>query len=182
METTSTTEFAVSKSRLSRMYRDANVLNPEVSAGSIETSSSRTATDEPSELTFPPVFERVHRLNEIIAQIRELNAGPVHDEVGRLRPTEYALNRVVELLIASSIEFLADSAPGCSFPKADVSPDLEGGLRIEWTLKTATVTLVVPPQEDGYKEYVCKRVSGKSDIETHLTGYLIAGWLKRFSQ
>jgi hypothetical protein len=124
----------------------------------------------------------VFQLNHIICQIRELIAGPLQDEEGILRPTQYAVDRTAELLIEASIAFLIEKPfVSAHFPPAEVSPDLEGGIRIEWRLPKAIVTLVVPPEKKRPREYLCKRVDGKSTVEFNVFGSVIASWLKQFS-
>lgn len=163
-------------------YGLAGAMIPEEFVGSVETSLWYTATElRLPKLEVPHVWERVNQLNEIIRQIRELINGPAEDETGILQPTQYAVDRVVELLIESCNAYLFEEPRRGHFPKADVAPDLEGGIRIEWTLALATVTLVIPPSDTGPKEYLCKRVNRVSKVEFGLSGSTIATWLKRYS-
>jgi hypothetical protein len=165
---------------LERLYLSLEDMStPRGPIGDVETSSSSTATEDPPNLEVPKFSERLRHLNEIISQIRSLLSGPASDEMGVLRPTQHAAVRTVELLHDACVIFVTENR--CFFPKADVSPDLEGGLRVEWTLAKATVTLVVPPKKEGQKEYICKRAGGVSNIETRLSGLLINVWLERFS-
>jgi hypothetical protein len=105
------------------------------------------------------------------------------------------LNRISTLLTEACFAYLAPAefqevpteiqqVPNTPprFPKAHVSPDLEGGLRIEWSLTKGIVTLVVPPEDrKPADEYICYRVNGRSKLLSNLSGRQLAGWLKRLS-
>jgi len=186
MEITFTDRPIVKSDRVKRFYYEyAGVmrsLSPDEQGGGIEAGSWRTITEQPPVLVIPAFYEKFFELNDTIRQIRELIDGDYEDEIGILRPTQSAINRVVGLLIEACFAFIFEEPKrGIVFPKALVAPDLEGGLRIEWTLKSATVTLVVPPHKDAPKEYLCKRIAGISKLEFNLSGSLVASWLKRFS-
>ncbi len=146
--------------------------------------SSRVRTDDDDtdtdlqlslQLSIPPFYHRVIDINDIFRQIIALINGPDSDNEGVLKPTQHAIDRVASLLIA------ACSAFPKKFPKADVSPDLEGGLRIEWRSPRGVARIVIPPRGDE-KEYLYSRMDGASKTDFNLSGTLIASWLQKVMQ
>ena len=66
--------------------------------------------------------------------------------------------------------------PAVAFPKGSVSPDLNGGLRIEWYLKNGVVRLIVPP-DTTKQPYFFHRFNGQAKTEFDVSGHSISYWL-----
>ena len=112
-------------------------------------------------------------LSPIVRQLIDLWKEPEEDDDGRLRPTRYAFDRSVCLLVDAAIE----AHPQCRIPSGCVSTDSEGGVRIEWVRPTASVHLVVPAARDR-EAYVYHQV-GNDYATEDVTPERLAYWLHR---
>jgi hypothetical protein len=89
-------------------------------------------------------------LSPIVKQLVELWRGPQDDDYGQLRPTPYAFDKAVDLLIDAAIvaRMSAHSGPR-QIPYGCVSTDAAGGVRIDWMRTTRSVRLSIPPTKEG---------------------------------
>ena len=140
--------------------------------------SSRTitadyqSTETPLRLPVQPFYLGATDIGAIFKQIIALINGEESDDEGRLRPTQYALDRMALLLLSACKVF------PIKFPAARVAPDLDGGLRIEWRSEKGVVRLVVPPA-DTQREYIYVRINGESLTEFSLSGEVLSFWLQK---
>ena len=113
-------------------------------------------------------------LSPIVGQLVELWQEPEEDEYGRLRPTQHAFDRSVDLLVDAAIEANRQQR---RIPSGCASTDSEGGVRIEWIRPTASVHLVVPA-EKARVAYVYHQV-GNDYATEDVTSERLAYWLHR---
>src|SRR5262249_8565369 len=92
------------------------------------------------------------------------------DDYGVLRPTEYAFNTAWELLVGASHEMTG------SFPRASVSTDSEGGIRVQWLRPERQVRLVIPSVE-GKRQYIYHEEGDRYDLEETVSASTLARWL-----
>jgi hypothetical protein len=126
-------------------------------------------------LPIPQLFCRVTELNDTIKQIIAIMNGDEEDEDGKLRPTQHALVQVSRLLMDACNAFLLTKG-AAHFPRASVSPDLDGGLRIEWYMAKGVVRLVVPPKQSALP-YLFHRIDSDANTDFAVSGSSIAAWL-----
>ncbi len=127
-------------------------------------------------LRIPQLYHQVTELNDTIKQIIAIMNGDEEDEDGRLRPTQHALDQVSELLIDACNAFLLVGRAAAKFPRACVSPDLDGGLRIEWYMAKGVVRLVIPPNPSA-STYLFHRIGADVNTDFSVSGSSIAAWL-----
>lgn len=113
-------------------------------------------------------------LSPIMGQLVELWREPEEDEYGRLRPTQHAFDRSVNLLVDAAIEANYQQR---QIPTGCASTDSEGGVRIEWIRPTASVHLVVPAARERVA-YVYHQV-GNDYATEDVTSERLAYWLRR---
>ncbi len=104
-------------------------------------------------------------------ELANLRRGLDEDDYGRLRPTQHAFDRSVDLLV--------DANRQCPIPAGCVSTDSEGGVRIEWIRPTASVHLVVPAKENRVP-YVYHEVDAEYATED-ATPELLADRIRKLS-
>jgi hypothetical protein len=107
-------------------------------------------------------------LNRLVALLGEDET----DEYGRLQPTQSAFKRTMQLVIE------AYDAIGDRFPKATVSTDEQGGIRVTWSKldRDCEVRLVCPAKsEEG--AYICHELGSEYAVVRGLTGGTLAQWL-----
>ncbi len=107
-------------------------------------------------------------LNRLVALLEEEEI----DEYGRLQPTQSAFKRTMQLVIE------AYDAIGDRFPKAVVSTDEQGGIRVTWSRLDADceVRLVCPAQA-AEGAYIYHELGGEYAVVRDLTGATLAQWL-----
>jgi len=117
----------------------------------------------------------------ILRQLLSLHLAEEQDEVGVLRPTPYAFQETVELLLDAAKIFLAiQSPPGsrrCTFPAGCVTTDSEGGVRIEWLNGDRAVRLVVRSKEDQQR-YIYHQIGEDYDVDYNVSADILAYWLR----
>ena len=116
-------------------------------------------------------------LSPIVRQLVDLWKEPEKDDYGRLRPTQHAFDRSVELLVDAAIEAAIEAYPQCRIPAGCVSTDSEGGVRIEWIRPTASVHLIVPASGERVA-YVYHEADNDYATEA-VTPERLAYWLRR---
>lgn len=90
-------------------------------------------------------------ISHIFRQIKDLKSGDEIDELGNLRPTDYAILKTQDLLMAVAYRpaFTNFWDEESVFPRGAVATDETGGLRIEWHEGGVVVRLVITSTEDG---------------------------------
>jgi hypothetical protein len=141
-----------------------------------QMSATRESDTETLTLPIPPLYNSVTALNDTIKQIIAIMHGDEGDENGPLRPTQRALDQVSRILIDACNAFL-QFRKSAQFPGASVSPDLGGGLRIEWYMPKGVVCFVVPPS--GSAPYLFHRIGAEAKTDFSVTGSSIASWLNK---
>jgi hypothetical protein len=92
------------------------------------------------------------------------------DDYGVLSPSEYAFTTTWNLLVATAGEM------SCSFPRAAVSTDSEGGIRVQWIRPARQVRLVIPNVE-ARRHYIYHEEGNQYDVEPDVSATALAGWL-----
>jgi hypothetical protein len=92
------------------------------------------------------------------------------DDYGMLSPSEYAFTTTWELLVAAAGEL------SCPFPRAAVSTDSEGGIRVQWIRPERQVRLVIPNVESG-RHYIYHEEGDQYDVEPSVSATSLARWL-----
>lgn len=111
-------------------------------------------------------------LSQIIKQLVELWMEEEEDEYGRLRPTKYAFDKSVQLLVDTTRELrLHEITAGCC-----VSTDSEGGVRLEWIQPKASIHLVIPSDESR-EAYIYHEVDNEYATD-NATPERLAYWLQ----
>lgn len=116
----------------------------------------------------------IFHLSSIVGQLVELWREPEEDDYGRLRPTQEAFDRSVQLLVDAAIGPYGRQRP---IPSGCASTDSEGGVRIEWVRPSASVHLVIPAQKDQ-KAYIYHEI-GNDYATEDVTPDRLAYWLQR---
>jgi len=94
------------------------------------------------------------------------------DEYGILKPTPYAFNKAWNLIMAASLLMKN------SFPKASVSTDSEGGIRLRWQkLIPEREVRLYCPSEPGKKIYIYHEAGDEYDAVYDISGETLAHWL-----
>ncbi len=135
--------------------------------------------EDPRETPEPVSPERLQianagilHLSPIVRQLVELWNGPPSDNYGCLKPTRYAFDRVISLLVDVAI----DASPRGGVPLGCVSTDSEGGVRIEWVRDAVSVHLVVPAA-DSNEAYVYHEI-GSNYATEDATPERLSHWLE----
>lgn len=98
------------------------------------------------------------------------------DEYGILKPTSYAFDTAWRL-VSDASNFLKEN-----FPKASVSTDDQGGIRLTWThLKSETEVRLICPSEPNQTAYLYRENSEKHGIIDGVTALTLASWLQWFN-
>ena len=116
----------------------------------------------------PSEFEETYR------QIVQLMGGDEADEYGILKPTQFAFERVTEVL---SRAYSTINQRGHEFPRGSVTTDETGGIRIEWFGDDRAVRLAIPANKVGHEYIYHER--GNSYGTVDVTGRNLADWLQR---
>lgn len=119
-----------------------------------------------------PFYYAVIDIGNIFRQIRSLVLGEESDDQGILRPRQFALDRICQILVEACRQMPV------KFPDARVAPDLDGGLRIEWRTANVIIRLVIPPKT-GDREYIYVRENGASHTHFTISGELLATCLQK---
>ncbi len=112
-----------------------------------------------------------------LRRLIELLEGEDEDEYGILKPTDYAFKAVVNLILE------ANSLVSTDFPKASVSTDHQGGIRLAWTSldHEREVCLFCPSNSSAPMDvyHVSENEEGVEDVTSVAT---LVKWLEWFSQ
>ncbi len=157
---------------------DADSSVPEGTEVTVVVPSAPEATGEPALDAERLQLARagILHLSPIVGQLVELWKGPEADDYGRLQPTQYAFDKVIQLLVDAAIVTYPN---GHQIPGGSVSTDSEGGVRIEWIRDSARVHLVVPAT-DQKAAYVYHEV-GKDYATEDVTAERLSYWLRAVS-
>ena len=113
-----------------------------------------------------------NNLRMLLAQLAEIVSDKDAYDEDFVEPTTAAF------LAAQTLIFLAATDMGnVNFPKAIVSADGEGGLRIEWRCLKGDVMLVVPGNSNAPK-HVYHSIGGKYDVDD-ASKLTLSYWLKQ---
>lgn len=115
----------------------------------------------------------IRDLSGVMRQLVELRQSPLEDHRGTIRPSDVAFDRAVELLVDASVTLSVDHSGRVPF--GSVSPDFEGGLRIEWVRPDASVHLVL--NRDGNDEYIYHEQGEAFGTDDPVTPTRLASWL-----
>jgi hypothetical protein len=108
-------------------------------------------------------------LSSVMRQVLDLYRGPHDDHRGRLRPTDDVFLRTIELLVDAAITLNLDYERK-PVPMGLVSPDFEGGVRIEWSREQAGLHLIIATGE----EYVYHEVGDEYGTDDCVTAERLA--------
>jgi hypothetical protein len=109
-------------------------------------------------------------LGVVIERLASLLEEEDTDEYGVLRPTEYAFTTTWNLLVAAAQDL------AFPFPRAAVSTDSEGGIRVQWLRPERQVRMVIPSVE-GKPQYIYHEERDDYDVESTVSARTLAGWL-----
>ncbi len=88
-------------------------------------------------------LQRADGFSTIHADLLELLADDEDDEE-QIKPTEYAFSRSLRLLLDTQALRLQ------SFPRASVTADFNGGIRLQWKANDRQLRVVIPSHVDGH--------------------------------
>ena len=112
---------------------------------------------------------------ELYRQLISLRKSDVEDHRGVIRPLDAVFERGVQLLVDTSrVLRQVDSR---SVPHGCVSPDFEGGIRIEWVRPSASVHLVIGPG-DSATQYIYHERGADYGVDDHVSAERLASWLR----
>ncbi|MBD2776328.1 hypothetical protein [Iningainema tapete] len=95
------------------------------------------------------------------------------DDDGMLKPTPYAFDKAWKLVSAAS-EFMRDS-----FPKAWVSTNDEGSIRLTWSqLETKAEVRLICASQANKQTYLYHEKGEKYGVVNDVSGLSLAGWLQ----
>jgi hypothetical protein len=152
------------------LWRALNVADQ----GSGEDEDPRATPDPVSRERLQLANAGILHLSPIMRQLVDLWNGPENDDLGRLRPTQYAFDRVIQLLLDVAITAHSDRR---KVPFGCVSTDSAGGVRIEWVCKSVSVHWIVPAAEEG-AEYIYHEVGDEYATEDEVTPARLWHWLR----
>jgi hypothetical protein len=109
-------------------------------------------------------------LSVVLERLASLLDEDETDDYGVLSPSEYAFTTTWNLLVAAAREM------SCSFPRAAVSTDSEGGIRVQWIRPERQVRLVIPTVE-GKRHYIYHEEGDQYDVEPSVSATTLARWL-----
>lgn len=130
-----------------------------------ETVSNSPATSGVSDFTIT------------LKRLRELLDLEAEDDYGILRPTEYAFNTALKLVIE------AYEIMGSRFPRAAASTDELGGIRLAWQNidQDCRVRIFCPSSPDK-QAYIYHQKSDEYGSEDVVSSSLLVQWLEWFNQ
>lgn len=132
----------------------------------------RTTSSISSE-RFGLALANIRYLSDVIRQLIELREAEESDEYGTLRADKDAYETACQLVTDAAIVLGNDKR---AIPRGNASTDAEGGVRIEWIRKNASVHLVVPAKSKA-PPYVYHEVDGPYSTVA-ATAESLARWLK----
>ena len=111
--------------------------------------------------------------SRVLQQVKALCAAPEEDELGRIRPSDTAVQA------ARDVAFRMLRLPSGLPEPIDVSTDRDGAIRILWENGTRSLELICP-FEPGQKPYLYYSENGQYSIEYDLSDYRLVrllAWL-----
>ena len=93
-----------------------------------------------------------------------------YDEDDFLRPTDYSINTLWEVLVGAGQQVKSP------IPLGSVVADGNGGLRVEWIRSSGEVRLVVAPGRGG-KSYIYHECGGKYSVHYNPSAQKLSSWL-----
>lgn len=114
-------------------------------------------------------------LSAIMQQLIVLRKSHSSDHRGVIRPVDEAFELVVQLLVDGSLVLRQNYS--LRVPQGFVSPDFEGGLRIEWIRPAASVHLVIGPTSETPR-YIYHEANGVYGVDKYVSPERLASWLR----
>lgn len=105
-------------------------------------SADKSSTPDVSRGVNQIAVANIKDLSAVVSQLRSLWLSPVEDHRGKLRPVEDAFKQAVQLIVDGAIAL--NNNHDRLMPHGYVSPDFEGGIRIEWVRPLSSIHLVIP--------------------------------------
>lgn len=141
-----------------------------------ETGESKSAV-QPREWLSHVADAGIKHLSDIVKQLITLRQEGPEDEYGILRPTDFAFEAAVSLLIDCAIELSVTHHR--KMPRGCASSDSEGGIRIEWVRPQTSVHLAIPAQQQPRRCYIYHEDAGDFGVEHAVSAKELAVWLAR---
>lgn len=175
-----TTSFEETITRLSDVDLDAGIARAAWMQKSAEDDAERADRN-----STPNVRIQVEQigggnirdLSAVISQLIALWKSPVKDHRGRLRPETAAFELAIQLLVDASIALKIDHKR--PVPHGCVSPDFEGGIRVEWVRARSSVHLVIPANSSD--AYLYHEVNDDYGTDDKVTAEGLASRLQRIT-
>jgi hypothetical protein len=112
-----------------------------------------------------------------LKRLVELLEGEDEDDYGVLKPTDYAFKTVMNLILEANSLLTSD------FPKASVSTDHQGGIRLTWTkLEGECEVCLFCPFNSSAPMDVYHVFGDEEGVEDVASGATLVQWLERFNQ
>ena len=130
--------------------------------------------------SMPTEIERRWQENFIVTLQRLmelLETEEEEDEYGVIKPTDYAFQTVMKLVLE------AGSLMGSNFPKGSACPDDEGGITITWNSKEPERNIVLfCPCNSEKQAYIFHRSSNENSTEFDVSASALVYWLQWFQK
>ncbi len=118
-------------------------------------------------------------LSLLMQSLIELRNAEPRDDLGVVRSTDHAFERTLELLIDTAAalkhEYHLKMPYGC------LSPDFEGGVRIDWFRSDRNVVLTVPSILGG-QHYIFHCFADGYGIDDNVNAGCLAKWLTKVDE
>jgi hypothetical protein len=116
------------------------------------------------------VASDVAATNVVLERLEALLREEETDDYGVLRPTGFAFATTRDLLVGAATQI------GEPFPRAAVSTDSEGGVRVQWIRPACQVRLVVPATSEG-RGYIYHEEGDQYGLVEPVSVAALASWL-----
>ena len=116
----------------------------------------------------------IHDLSAVRQQLISLRKTGAEDHRGLIRPSDDVFELGMQLLFDAFLVLRQDSSR--RVPQGCVSPDFEGGIRIEWVRPSASVHRVIGPGEASprYMDHKCGADYG---VDNRVSAERLAFWI-----
>jgi hypothetical protein len=135
--------------------------------------SARRIGDEIHRIIFHEVRTLLHKspdIGTIFSDLVNLIEDNLEDNYGVLRPTRYAIRKLLPLLINAGLQARK------RVPYGAATTDDEGGIRLEWHWRGREVRLVIPASSEG-QHYIYHELGDEYGLEMHVNAVTLANWL-----
>jgi hypothetical protein len=133
--------------------------------------SQTTIRDLSSESLAALAARLSHGAQVVVQRLAALLDEDEEDDYGVLRPTPYALDTAVDIIVQASQSIAGE------FPIASVSTDHRGGCRIRWAQGRRRVHLFVP-HADGEGSYIYHQEGDDHSTEKDVSAPSLVRWLR----